>query len=45
MTGIGFTGGSHCGAGHDARLRGAGAALICSDARALGVVLRDLLGG
>jgi len=41
MTPIGFTGGSHCGAGHDARLREAGAELICADARALGVLLRD----
>ena len=45
MTAIGFTGGSHCGAGHDARLREAGAELICADARALGVLLRDRLGG
>ena len=44
MTPIGFTGGSHCGAGHDARLREAGAEPICADARALGVLLRDLLG-
>jgi beta-phosphoglucomutase-like phosphatase (HAD superfamily) len=43
MTAIGFTGGSHCGAGHDARLREAGAELICADARALGVLLRDVL--
>ena len=45
MTAIGFTGGSHCGPGHDARLREAGAELVCVDARALGVLLRDLLGG
>jgi HAD superfamily hydrolase (TIGR01509 family) len=43
MTAIGFTGGSHCGAGHDARLREAGAELICADARSLGVLLRDIL--
>jgi HAD superfamily hydrolase (TIGR01509 family) len=44
MTAIGFTGGSHCGARHDARLSEAGAELICADARALGLLLRDLLG-
>jgi len=45
MTAIGFTGGSHCGPGHDARLREAGAELVCADARALGALLHDRFGG
>src|SRR5215218_7233747 len=45
MTAIGFTGGSHCGARHDARLSEAGAELICADARALGLLLRERIGG
>ena len=32
---LGFTGGSHCGSGHSARLRGAGAATVFDDMRNL----------
>jgi HAD superfamily hydrolase (TIGR01509 family) len=36
---IGFTGGSHCGIGHDQRLRAAGAATVVDDATALAAAL------
>ena len=42
MTGIGFSGGSHCGPEHGARLQGHGAALVIDDMRQLATAMAKL---
>jgi hypothetical protein len=42
MTAIGFSGGSHCGPEHGARLQGHGAALVIDDMRQLATAMAKL---
>jgi hypothetical protein len=42
MTAIGFSGGSHCGPEHGARLQARGAALVIADMRELATAIDKL---